>query len=223
MALSIFDDLIHVGTSSIVSIVDGPITSDPIFTAIAAHRSAHNDYVEAMAARDNHPDDRVPCLVASIQVGMYDDIDVSEELIEGGVRTITLKPTGKKLPLYVSCYRDLVKEVPKDLLAAERDAWIAEREAELEAEERRIADQRAKTPIGKLEAAREAAYDVERDRMWDMIWTTPTTAGGLAALLAYCREMETINELVHDDLWEDALEWSMECARALWRGCQSLR
>jgi hypothetical protein len=96
MALLIFDDLIHVGASSIVSIANGPITSDPIFTAIAAHRSAHNDYVEAMSARDNHPDDRVACLVASIQVGMYDDIDVSEELIEGGVRTITLKPTGKK-------------------------------------------------------------------------------------------------------------------------------
>jgi hypothetical protein len=122
MALSIFDDLIRVGTSSIVSIADGSITSDPIFTAIAAHRSAHNDYVEAMAARDKHRDDRVPCLVASIQVGMYDDINVSEELIEGGVLTITLKPTGKKLPLYVSGYRDLVEEVPKDLLAAERDA-----------------------------------------------------------------------------------------------------
>jgi hypothetical protein len=48
--------------------------------------------------------------------------------------------------------------------------------------------------------------------MWDLIWTTPTTAGGLAALLGYCRERETINEIVHQDEWEDVLEWTMECA-----------
>ena len=48
--------------------------------------------------------------------------------------------------------------------------------------------------------------------MWHLIWTTPTTIIGLAALLRYCRENETINELVRCDEWEDALEWTIECA-----------
>jgi hypothetical protein len=181
---------------------------DPIFAAIAAHRSAHSSYVKAVAAADNC----VPDAVARIQVGMRDDADVSVDMIEGGGKTITWKPNGKKMPVYASCSDEIVGSVPKDLPDADRDTWIAERHAELGAEERRIAAQRAKTPIGKLEDALEDAHGVERDRMWDLIWTAPTTAGGLAALLAYCREMETINEIVQDDVWEDALEWSMECA-----------
>jgi hypothetical protein len=39
----------------------------------------------------------------------------------------------------------------------------------------------------------------ERDCMWDLIWVMPITMNGLAALLRYCRENESINELVHRD------------------------
>ncbi len=65
-----------------------------------------------------------------------------------------------------------------------------------------------------IEAHRSAISDaaLERDRMWDLVWTVPTTAHGLAALLGYCRENESINELVHRDEWEDVLEWTIECA-----------
>ena len=54
--------------------------------------------------------------------------------------------------------------------------------------------------------------------MWDLIWTVPTTFTGLAALLRYCRENESINELVHRDEWEDALEWTIECAVCAFAG-----
>jgi hypothetical protein len=47
--------------------------------------------------------------------------------------------------------------------------------------------------MGKLKAAPDHAYDIERDRMRDLIWTTPTTADGLATLLRYCRENQSIN------------------------------
>jgi hypothetical protein len=66
--------------------------------------------------------------------------------------------------------------------------------------------------LDQLEAARDHAGELERDRVWDMIWTAPTTANGLAALLRYCRENESINELVSNDEWEDVLEWTMESA-----------
>jgi hypothetical protein len=54
--------------------------------------------------------------------------------------------------------------------------------------------------------------DAERLTIEDLIWTMPTTAAGLAALLGYCRERETINELIGHDEKEDVLEWTMECA-----------
>jgi hypothetical protein len=66
--------------------------------------------------------------------------------------------------------------------------------------------------LGALEAARDDADDAERERMWDLIWTIPTTPAGLASLLAYCRENHSINELVGRDEWEDVLEWTIECA-----------
>jgi hypothetical protein len=40
MARSIFEDLMRIGASSTVAIADAPITRDPIFTAIEAHRDA---------------------------------------------------------------------------------------------------------------------------------------------------------------------------------------
>jgi hypothetical protein len=66
--------------------------------------------------------------------------------------------------------------------------------------------------LDQLEAALDHAGELERDRVWDMIWTAPTTANGLAALLRYCRENESIDELVSNDEWEDVLEWTMESA-----------
>ena len=66
--------------------------------------------------------------------------------------------------------------------------------------------------LDQLEAARDRAGELERDRIWDLIWTAPTTANGLAALLRYCRESHGINELVCNNEWEDALEWTMESA-----------
>jgi hypothetical protein len=142
---------------------------------------------------------------------MSDDADVSVEMIEGGGRTITWKPTGKKVPVYASSFREINACVPKELPDADRYAWISERKAELEAEEQRIADERAKTPIGKLEAALGDAYNVASDRLWDLIWTMPTTAGGLAALLGYCRERETIAEMAGGE-WAEVLEHTLECA-----------
>jgi hypothetical protein len=74
-----------------------------------------------------------------------------------------------------------------------------------------IDDSRAEAMYDEANSAAEPFYDAERTLMWDLIWTVPTTASGLAALLRYCREGESINELVKDDEMEDVLEWTMEC------------
>jgi hypothetical protein len=195
------------------SAISAAETVDPIFAAIAAHRSAYNDYIEAVTAADNC----VPHPMVRIQVGMRDDADFSVAMIEGGGQTIICKPNGKKVPVYAFSYVGINECVPKNLPDADRNAWISERVVELDAEEQRIADERAKTPIGKLEAAQEDAYGVERDRMWDLIWTTPTTAGGLAALLAYSRERETMAQMAGSE-WAEVLEYTLECAACAWAG-----
>jgi hypothetical protein len=84
--------------------------------------------------------------------------------------------------------------------------WMAKWRAALQKEERRLARNHARTKLGKLEAKRDAAHDRERGQMWELIWTVPTTAASLAALLGHCRENETINGFVGSDTWEDVLE-----------------
>jgi hypothetical protein len=149
---------------------------------------------------------------ARVLVGAGHSSDVVETKLEGGGFSIACVPNGKNYPIYASSDDQIIKNAPEDLQESAREAWIAERLAELKADEKRIAKGHARTKIGKLEAARDEAYDVERALLWDLIWTKPTTARGLAALLGYCRERESINELIGDDEMEDVLEWTMECA-----------
>jgi hypothetical protein len=200
-----------VATPPIASIVPME-TIDPIFAVITAHRSAHDELNKAVTAADVSPVRRTATPSARVMVGLKDVTESSWTETGGGGFTLIVTPTGRKEPVYALSSAQIRDNVPKELQGDARQAWIADREAELEAAEQRIAKRRARTKIGKLEAARDKAYDLERDRMWDIIWTMPTTVEGLAALLRYCRERESINELVADDEWEDALEWTMECA-----------
>jgi hypothetical protein len=189
---------------------------DPIFAAIEAHRSAEKELAKAVTAADIVPDSSAPA--PRILLGFKDGKKSTWIETEGGGLNIIVTPTGQKEPVYASYSRDILANVPKELQGAERSAWISDREAELEAAEERAAQDRAHTEIGKLEAALDEAETVERDRMWDLVWAMPTTLGGLAALFQYCREQESINELVHWDEWEDVLEWTMECAVCTFAG-----
>ena len=138
--------------------------------------------------------------------------DVAITIYETGPYTMTWTPNGKREPLYAYTLQDIEKSVPSRLQGEDRDAWIAGRQAKLEKDEKRIAEHHARSKLGKLEAILDKAHEIERDRMWDLIWTVPTTGDGLSALLRYCRENESINELVYCDEWEDVLEWTVECA-----------
>jgi hypothetical protein len=60
--------------------------------------------------------------------------------------------------------------------------------------------------------AYNAAYDVERDRVRNLIWTMPMTARGLAALLRYVNERNGAREFIYDDEWVEAHEWKIERA-----------
>jgi hypothetical protein len=185
---------------------------DPIFAAVTAHRSAQEELNKAVTAADVPPSRRTVRPSARILVGSKDGTRSSWTDTEGGGFTVVVTPTGQKKPVYASCPAQIWENVPKEFQGDARKAWIADREAELEAAEQRIAKRWARTKIGKLEAALDEANTAERDRMWDLIWTMPTSLGGLAALFQYCRDQETINEMVAWDEWEDVLEWTMECA-----------
>jgi hypothetical protein len=168
---------------------------DPIFAVIETHRRASATYIDA----DEAPSKMVgKSHSARVSIGDFADGDaVRSKTDEHGKFTITWVPTGKKSPLYAYDSISIEKSVPRDLQGADRDAWVGQRLAELEKDERRIAKNHARTKLGKLEAVRDQAYERERDCMLDLIWTTPTTMNGLAALLRYCRENESINELVY--------------------------
>jgi hypothetical protein len=60
----------------------------------------------------------------------------------------------------------------------------------------------------QLQAMRNQASHRERDHMWDLIWTRPTTMSGLAALLAYRRVNE--GPAWFDDEWLMVCDWNIE-------------
>jgi hypothetical protein len=181
---------------------------DPIFAAIEAHREANAAYAKANEAParmlgKHHP--------VRICVG-YSDDELSVKNGKDGSVTLTLTRGrgSKKRPIYAYDHAGIERSVPRDLEGAAREAWIAERAAELEAEERRIAKAHAKTKLGKLEAIADRACDLGRDRLWDLIWTKPTTTAGLAALFQYFRT--STDDFLGGGEWRDALDWTMECA-----------
>lgn len=181
--------------------------SDPIFAAIEAHRCAEAEFIKANEAPSHIVGKYRP---ARVYIGDHAGGEfLKSETDERGGYTLTWRPDGKKSPLYAYSPADIERNIPRDLQGIDRDAWVAQRLAELDKDEKRIAKQHARTKLGKLEAIRDQAYDRERDRMRDLIWTVPTTLNGLAALLRYCRE--NIEQ-------EEALEWTIECAVCAFAG-----
>jgi hypothetical protein len=185
---------------------------DPILAAIEAHRVANAEYRSASDAF-YILDEKRPHREARILIGEYNDGTGAGKTDEHGNRTWTWTLNDKKIPIYASTRDDIEKSVPRDLEGSARETWIEERFAELEKEQKRFAKARARTKTGKLEAISDKSYAVERDRMWDLIWTVPTTLDGLSALLRYSRENGAINALVHDDYgWGRVFERTIECA-----------
>jgi hypothetical protein len=109
-------------------------------------------------------------------------------------------------------------------IEAHRDAWNASQKAfgtipdVVVLMRDGVDDARAEAMVAAALQAIDPICDIEHSALWDLVWTVPTTASGLAALLRYCREHETINELVEgDDKLANILEWTLEsaaCAQA---------
>jgi hypothetical protein len=186
---------------------------DPIFAAIETHRSAAAAYIDANEAPSNMVGKSHS---ARVYIGDYADGDaVCSKTDEHGEFTITWVPTGKKSPLYAYDRVSIERNVPDDLQGADRDAWIAQRLAELEKDKRRITKNYARTKLSKLEAIRDKALVRERDQMWNLILTQPTTLTGLSVLLRYCREND---DAFYADEWEQVLEWTIDCAVCTFAG-----
>jgi hypothetical protein len=186
---------------------DGP---DPIFAAIEAHRSAAAAFEEARKLHDSSEERRPE---ARITIGEYREREFADRPNDRGGRTIETWPTGVVKPIFASNRTDLRAHAPKALVeASEVNAWIDERFAEIEAEQARIDADWFRTDAGKIELAYAAAYDTERDRMWDLIWTKPATVGGVAALLRHINGPYGAREIINDDEWQEAIEWTVECA-----------
>lgn len=189
---------------------------DPIFAAIDAHREANEQFSRAVDAfgaaetAESH-EKRFPAQ-PRIQIGQKPKFNVVKTDLEDGGFALTSTPSGKTSALYATSDEDIEQNVPAELDAIEREKWIVARKEELAKERQRCSAKWARSRLGRLDSARDKASALERERMWDLIWTIPTTAKGLAALLAYCREQESINELVGEEEWEDVLEWTIECS-----------
>jgi hypothetical protein len=187
-----------------------PPIDDPIFAAIEAHREPNARYKEASVELSNTVGDRE---TARILLCWVDDKKCKITRRKGGGEIVSFVPTAKKKPIYVSTVHDIKTGVPRSLKGApKRTAWIRKQVRKLRKEERRVAIRHAQTKLGKLELIQEQSYELERTRMWDLIWTKPTTLNGLSALLRYSRENYAIRELVHNDEWEEVLEWTIESA-----------
>jgi hypothetical protein len=182
---------------------------DPIFAAIEAHRKAADDLEQAREPWDEadelHPK-------ARIKIGEYEERTLTELPDGRGGTTITLWPTGKLTPLFASNRGDLRVNAPSGLDGSELEAWIEEQSQNIDAEQERIDAEWYHTAPGKLELAYNAAYDIERDRVRNLIWIMPMTARGLAALLRYVNERSGAREFIYDDEWVEAHEWKIERA-----------
>jgi hypothetical protein len=181
---------------------------DPIFAALEAHRVAA-DALELARKPWDAVDETRP--EARIKVGEYRKQDIAIVSNERGGKTIDTFPTEERVSIFASDRNDLRRSAPEGLSKSEVNAWIEERFREIEAEQERIDVEWSRSDLGKIEMAYDDAYKVERSRTWDLIWTTPTTIQGLAALLGYCREASGICELVQDE-WQMILEWTIESA-----------
>jgi hypothetical protein len=183
--------------------------ADPVFVAIEAHRKAAEALEQAREPWDEvddlHPE-------ARIKIGQYRERDITTIPNGRGGTTIEVWPTEKLMPIFASDGVDLRRHAPSGLTTSEVNAWIEERSQEIEAEQARVDAEWYQTAPGKLELAYSAAYVVERDRMWNLIWTFPTTIRGLAALLRYVNERNGAQEFIHNDEWLEAYDWTIERA-----------
>src|ERR1700722_9282779 len=145
--------------------IAAPVDDDPIFAAIDAHRRAKRAWEKASTEAD------LPGLTPSARVivGYQKEGEYLTTHAEDGGLTVRFVPNGKDHPTYVQCPEDIECNVPKDLDGRDRDAWIADRKAELEQEEERVAAEYAQTERGKLQAIADAADDLEMERAWDLI------------------------------------------------------
>jgi hypothetical protein len=137
---------------------------DPIFAAIEVHRRAHSKFVLATEVADIKPKYRESPRVI---VGYFNDGDYERsETDEHGGFTATWKPNGKRAPLYAG-RSEIERNAPRELQGEERNAWIAERTAALEKEERRLAKAFARTKLGKaLSAPWQGCLSIRCQTSW---------------------------------------------------------
>jgi hypothetical protein len=185
---------------------------DPIFAAIEAHKNIHDRFVVALYAADV-PDKRSRDeRTARVHIGDHNEGDYSmDEKDPDGGYTIRYKLTGEKTPIYARTVEEIKRNVPRDLDGSARETWIAERIAQLEKEQQRIDDEYAQTEHGQLEAAERQASKHERNALWEMVSTVPTTLAGIAALLAHLRTHEGFSAIL-DDQYDEIFAWTMERA-----------
>jgi hypothetical protein len=189
--------------------ISAPVGDDPIFAAIEAHRRANRAFAEAVTAADlpgaGRPDARI--IIGHHKGGEWTRTDHDD----GGI-TLRFIPADDDLPLYADYPEEIERSAPKDLQGADREAWIAERKGKLEKEQERLDEEYEQTERGKLDVIRREADDLEHERLWDLIWTMPTTLAGIAALKAYVRKSGGRSELVPEEDWSAALDWTIEKA-----------
>jgi hypothetical protein len=212
--VSIAHDLLALGDGHHEVMNRPEIAADPIFAAIEAHRGARQGYEQACdahsRAEEKYPAETQP--EVRIKVGERPETEISIQPNNRGGNTIESYPSGRMIPIYAKTWLDIDEHAPTKLDDRDRAQWIDARRAELDAEEERLFADWQKTELGQLDIAMAEAFDVEDRKTRDLVWTAPTTAQGLAALLGYCRELSGFMGITHAAEWATALEWTIERA-----------
>jgi hypothetical protein len=184
-ALTAFAGLPAIAIPAVASAAAGP---DPIFARIAEHRAAWKKFSalctllgEAQDAADDTRAGDEPRVV----VGEQRELHTSFKTLKDGTSVYRSK-YGKKTGGFY--YARNIAEIERSAPKANREAWIAERAAMLEADAAEIARAKEECGLAALEAENHAASNYADEIAWRLIDNPPVTIAGAAALLAYAAE-----------------------------------
>jgi hypothetical protein len=156
---------------------------DPVYTAIEAHRKAYTAWMKALnrwSEKEETPPD------ACVYLGDREKTTTTWQEV-GNTYIGTKHRTGEREAVYARYEQEIKDFPPKSWSDAEREAWIKEKREELHAEQKRLDDEFAKTPEGRIWAVSEEFARKHNEAEANLFNATATTVQGLLALLTYIR------------------------------------
>lgn len=190
---------------------------DPIYAAIERCRvakiAAEDACIAANRLEESLPDEttRKP----RVHLGDVPKFETTAEQDAEGALTIRHKLSATaRTPVFADSIED-IKHNASMAPKAQREAWIKEKLAALKADEEMLHEAQATAGLIAAQEAEDAASTEERDAVWELANTVPSTVAGLAAVMAYVREFadkHKYEELFSGEDYASAFHFSIEQA-----------